>query len=97
MTTASYDLISVDPHWWPGEKMPERNQGQLLAYPHLKWDWESSAINNVCCEPTQWVNSSNRGTLRGSSPSGSTPIPPTLHHRWEIQLRNRSKFSESKD
>ena len=41
------------------------------------------------------VNNSIGGILSGFSPGRSAPIPPTLHHRSETQLRNPRKRSRS--
>ena len=80
--------------------MPETHQGQLLAYPWLRWDWEKCQEQcdlGVQTTGEEWhnrvhpqVNSSRRGILSGFPPIGSAPIPPTLHSRSETQLRNRS-------
>lgn len=80
--------------------MPETHQGQLLAYPWLRWDWDKCQEQcdlGVQTTGGEWhnrahpqVNSSRRGILSGFPPIGSAPIPPTLYPRSETQLRNRS-------
>lgn len=79
---------------------PERHQGQLPTY-LLSRHAENSANSGGLCAPRQWVkgrhnrahslvSSPSGGTRIGSSSIGSAEIPPTLHHRSEMLIRNRS-------
>ena len=73
----------------------ERHQGQMSAFPQLRWD-EGSANNIVLCEPTQQVTGNTmectflvdiyKGTLKGSSLSGRDPVLPTKHCSSETSL-----------
>ena len=88
---------SVPVAWWKNCLRVTR-----AAYPHQGWDWEQCQQQVILWAHTmgergqngahsQLVNSSREGLLSGFTPSGTALIPPTLHYRSEIQLRNRSK------
>ena len=82
--------------------VPDRHQGQLLAYPWLRWVWEQFQQECNLRASTigkKWhnrvhsqleVNNSRGGKLSGFSPTKSAPVLPTSHWGSETQLRNRS-------